>query len=141
MSEPGYAGDVDVEEAWRMLSEDQDAVLVDCRTEAEWTFVGVPDLSSLGKETEFVVLNEYPLMGENPLFADAVRSKGVTPDKTVLVICRSGQRSRTAAIALTALGYERCYNVSGGFEGPHDDKRHRGTLDGWKVKGLPWVQK
>ncbi len=136
-----YAGDVDVTQAWEMLSQDSESVLVDCRTEPEWTFVGVPDLSSLGKETVFVVLNEYPLMGVNPLFGDAVRSKGVTPDKTVLFICRSGQRSRTAAIMLTALGYEKCFNVLGGFEGPHDGEKHRGAVDGWKKHGLPWVQK
>jgi len=26
-----------------------------------------------------------------------------------------------------------------GFEGPHDEQRHR-SVSGWKVAGLPWVQ-
>ena len=38
-----YAGDITPEEAWKLLSDNPDAVLVDCRTEAEWRFVGVPD--------------------------------------------------------------------------------------------------
>ncbi|MDP7547971.1 MAG: rhodanese-like domain-containing protein, partial [Alphaproteobacteria bacterium] len=40
-----YAGDVDVGETWRRLSEDPNAVLIDVRTGAELNFVGLPDLS------------------------------------------------------------------------------------------------
>jgi rhodanese-related sulfurtransferase len=58
----------------------------------------------------------------------------------VLFICRSGQRSRGAAIAMTSAGYQRCYNVAEGFEGSHDGARHRGTVGGWKARQLPWVQ-
>ena len=65
---------------------------------------------------------------------------GVRPDQTVLILCRSGQRSRAAAIALTARGYGRCYNVSEGFEGDKDGAGHRGTVGGWKIGGLPWTQ-
>ncbi len=56
MSEKGDAGDVDVERAWKILNEEPDAVLIDVRTQAEWTFVAVPDVSSLGKRTEFLPL-------------------------------------------------------------------------------------
>ena len=41
--------DVPVEEAWARLSKDESAVLIDVRTRAEWTFVGLPDLSGIGK--------------------------------------------------------------------------------------------
>ena len=44
------------------------------------------------------------------------------------------------AVALTARGYSRCYNVSDGFEGGHDAQRHRGVQEGWKAAGLPWRQ-
>ncbi len=27
-----------------------------------------------------------------------------------------------------------------GFEGGHDENRHRGQNKGWKAGGLPWVQ-
>jgi rhodanese-related sulfurtransferase len=53
---------------------------------------------------------------------------------------RSGARSRKAAIALAELGYGRCYNIIGGFEGARDEQGHRGRLAGWKVCALPWVQ-
>ncbi|MGE0096622.1 MAG: rhodanese-like domain-containing protein, partial [Alphaproteobacteria bacterium] len=33
-----------------MLARDPNSVLVDVRSQAEWSFVGVPDLSSLGKK-------------------------------------------------------------------------------------------
>ena len=44
-----YAGDITPEQAWTILRENPDAVLVDVRTDAEWRFVGVPDLSSLDR--------------------------------------------------------------------------------------------
>ena len=45
-----YAGDITPQEAWKLLSDNPEAVLVDVRTDAEWRFVGVPDLSSLGRD-------------------------------------------------------------------------------------------
>ena len=45
-----YAGDITPLEAWKLLSDNPNAVLVDVRTDAEWRFVGVPDLSSLGRD-------------------------------------------------------------------------------------------
>ena len=39
-----------------------------------------------------------------------------------------------------AEGYRACHNVAGGFEGPLDDERHRGSVGGWKAAGLPWLQ-
>jgi rhodanese-related sulfurtransferase len=44
-----YAGDVSPADAWKALSQDSKAMLVDVRTQPEWNFVGVPDLRSLGK--------------------------------------------------------------------------------------------
>jgi hypothetical protein len=41
---------------------------------------------------------------------------------------------------MAAAGYRACHNVAGGFEGPLDDDRHRGSADGWKAAGLPWLQ-
>ena len=134
----GYAGDVSAEEAWEMLQ--GDAVLVDVRTPPEWAFVGTPELGELGKELVLVPWQMFPTMQPNEGFAEQIQAQGVTPDKTVLFICRSGGRSAAAAQAMTAVGYANCYNVLGGFEGPHDAERHRGTVDGWKAKGLPWTQ-
>ena len=140
MSKNQYAGDVTSNEAWEMLSKEPKAVLVDVRTDAEWAYVGVPDLAGLGKDLVLVPWQAFPAMGFNPDFASQVEANGVARDSTLLFICRSGQRSRSAAVAMTASGYARCYNVSDGFEGPHDESGHRGTMAGWKVAGLPWRQ-
>jgi rhodanese-related sulfurtransferase len=135
-----YAGDVTSAEAWKILSENERAVLVDVRTREEWMFVGVPDTRPAGRETVFVSWQRLPTMEVNAAFADEVGAAGVVPDQTVLLLCRSGARSRAAAVSLTARGFRVCFNVSDGFEGGHDQDGHRGTVAGWKVAGLPWRQ-
>ena len=135
-----YAGDISSREAWEVLADDPRAVLVDVRTEPEWRYVGAPDLSGLDKRTVFVSWQVYPDLRLNPGFVDDVARQGVAREHTLLLLCRSGQRSRHAAIALTAEGYGPCYNVADGFEGTHDVEQHRGTRVGWKVAGLPWRQ-
>jgi rhodanese-related sulfurtransferase len=135
-----YAGDVSVKEAWSKLAEDARAILVDVRSDAEWAFVGVPDLASVGKRPVMVPLQVFPGMKPNPNFAAEVAQSIPAKDVPVYFLCRSGGRSRTAAIALTAQGYTQCFNVAGGFEGDLDGERHRGRVGGWKAAGLPWAQ-
>src|SRR3712207_8708318 len=69
-------------------------------------------------------------MARNPDFVAnvgaALAEAGVDRDDPVFFLCRSGARSAAAAAALTAAGYRNCYNISGGFEGPHEEERHRG---------------
>jgi rhodanese-related sulfurtransferase len=134
----GYAGDLTPREAWDLLTERPDAVLVDVRTAAEWSFVGVPDTSSLGRDPVAVEWNRYR-GGRNEGFLDEVRSAGVAPGAPVVFLCRSGQRSAAAARAATEAGLGPAYNVLEGFEGPLDEEGHRGHA-GWKVAGLPWRQ-
>jgi len=140
MAEGAYAGDLSPKEAWDLLAKEPAASLIDVRTDAEWAYVGGPDIAPLGKTAHRVSWQVFPAMAINPAFADQVAK--VAPDKTqpILFLCRSGARSRDAAIALTRLGYRRCYNVAEGFEGPMDSGRHRGAVSGWKVSGLPWKQ-
>ncbi len=139
-ADAGYAGDVTPDEAWQILSEDPGAVLIDTRTQPEWAFVGIPDLGAVDKQPVLVPWQTFPTMGVNPNFSAELANRGVTPDQTTLFICRSGNRSAAAAIAMTAKGFVRCYNVAEGFEGPLDADKHRGTLGGWKARGLPWAQ-
>lgn len=135
-----YAGDVDPTEAWKRLSETDQAKLVDVRSQAEWSFVGVPDLSGAGKRPIFLQWQVYPAMAQNAAFVDEL-AKAVPDKETPLYfLCRSGGRSRAAAIAMTAAGYRHCYNISDGFEGNPDGSRHRGRVAGWKATGLPWIQ-
>ncbi len=139
-----YAADLSPREAWERLAEDPDAQLVDVRSDAEWAYVGAPDLTELGKEVIFVAWREFPGMGINREFSGQVKARldilGLTASTPLLFICRSGQRSRSAAQAMTEGGYGQCYNVEHGFEGDPDRERHRGRINGWKVDGLPWGQ-
>ena len=140
MTADGYAGDVTSAEAMEILRNNVDAVLLDVRTDAEWTFVGRPDLSSLGREPVLISWQTFPGMAPNGGFVDAVRRSVLSKDVPVLVMCRSGQRSKSAAIALTEAGYGDCRNISDGFEGPKDEDGHRNTVSGWRASGLPWQQ-
>ena len=140
-----YAGDVECQKAWAMLEADPKAQLVDVRTMAEWNFVGLPDLGALGRRVLTVEWQSYPVHGGQSRFRRRrPRSCWSAPAPTriapVLFLCRSGARSRAAAIAMTKAGYSRAYNVAGGFEGDPDAEHHRGTRNGWKAAGLPWRQ-
>ena len=144
MENPIY--EVGPKETWDGLRNDKDAVLIDVRTHAEWSFVGLPDLSELGKE---LILNQWailPGMQQNPSFMDELDKQldGAAPSK-IYFLCRSGVRSLSAAHlvseALAARGQSvDCVNIIGGFEGDLDQDRQRGNMNGWKNDGLPWRQ-
>nr|MBL8411275.1 rhodanese-like domain-containing protein [Dechloromonas sp.] len=121
--------------AHAFLRENPKAVLVDCRTEIEHMYVGHP----VG--AEHVAWQEAPDWDIDPEFAAKVR-RLVSGDleRPVLLICRSGHRSLYAGEALEAAGFTNVTNVLEGFEGPLDDDYHRGTLGGWRFRGLPWQQ-
>lgn len=134
-----YAGDVTPEQTWAALRDRPDAVLVDVRTRAEWSYVGLPDLAEVGKQVVTVEWQGYPDGHVNDLFTSDLEDAGVARDQPVYFLCRSGVRSVAAAEAATRDGWSEALNVLEGFEGPHDAHRHR-TVAGWKVAGLPWVQ-
>lgn len=139
--EGAFAGDVSPAEAFKVLSEEPAATLVDTRTVPEWAYVGVPDLSGLGKAVHFLEWAKFPAMSLNEGFLEELNGMvGGDKERAVFFICRSGQRSRKAAIAATADGFRRAYNVETGFEGSLDVDRHRSAKNGWKADGLPWVQ-
>ena len=133
--------DVSPRAAWQELSQDPQAVLVDVRTDAEWNFVGVPDLAELGKELVLIPWQLYPSMQINGAFAEHLRRAGATPESRLYFICRSGARSLAAGQAAQAAGFPQAFNVADGFEGPVDAEGHRGTVAGWKADGLPWRQR
>ncbi|WP_156688474.1 rhodanese-like domain-containing protein [Mycobacterium sp. Marseille-P9652] len=135
-----YAGDITPLEAWKLLSDNPNAVLVDVRTDAEWRFVGVPDLSGLGRDTVFIEWNTADGR-HNDDFAEELRERVPAGDteRPVIFLCRSGQRSIGAAEAATELGITPAYNVLDGFEGHLDARGHRGQ-SGWRASGLPWRQ-
>ena len=137
----GYAGDISPEDAWKVLETDPKAVLVDVRTHAEWAYVGLPEVSSLGKDLKMISWVLFPKGEINSEFIDDLEDQVPDRDATVLFLCRSGVRSIAAAQAATQAGYAKSFNILTGFEGDKDGAQHRGTVGGWKVAGLPWVQK
>ena len=121
-------------QAWDLLQQNTNAVLVDVRTKIEHAFVGHP-LNAI-----HIAWKEAPDWQVNSAFVAEVEKH--VPDKNapVLLLCRSGQRSLEAARALEAAGFARPINIVVGFEGPLDQQQHRGQLGGWRYDGLPWVQ-
>lgn len=126
-----YAGALRPGEAYRLMQ--AGARLVDVRTQAELYWVGqVP--GSL-----WVEWNGYPGGALNREFLAQLAAAAGKED-ALLFLCRSGTRSHFAAGVATQAGWRECYNVLEGFEGDRDPSQHRGSLNGWKAGGLPWVQ-
>jgi len=98
--------DVDVETAWKALQSQPRSQLVDVRTRAEWTYVGIPDLGPVGKRTVLVEWQTFPDQAVDPRFAERLagelKALGVKEDDELFFICRSGSRSMAAAKAMAA---------------------------------------
>lgn len=134
--------DLSPKAAYTLLQETPHSVLVDIRSSMEYLFVGHP-VGSV-----HIAWIDEPDWEENPNFVPEVqrllegRFKGSNPqqDATVVLICRSGKRSREAAAALLTAGFQHVMHVDEGFEGERDENHHRGTLGGWRFHDLPWEQ-
>jgi len=127
-----YAGQVPPALAWALFDQGA-AVLVDVRSGEERKFVGhVPGSVHVAWATGTALTR-------NPRFARELESK-VKKDAVVLLLCRSGKRSALAAEVVAKAGFTSVFNVLEGFEGEIDQAQHRGGSDGWRFRGLPWVQ-
>lgn len=133
--------DVAPKQVWEALRSDPQARLVDVRTDAEWAYVGLPDLSETGQEPVLIPWQVFPAMQVNGAFTDQLRQAGLTPDNKLYFLCRSGVRSLAAGRAAEGAGFPNAYNIQDGFEGPPDGDGHRGVVAGWKAQGLPWRQR
>jgi rhodanese-related sulfurtransferase len=141
MSE-GHPGSLTPQQAWQMLEEDPQAILVDIRSTMEYLFVGHP------KGAVHVPWIDEPDWTVNPHFETEIRKLLLggavctreNPCAPVILICRSGKRSLEAGKALVAGGLSSVYHVDEGFEGELDEHHHRSTKGGWRFRGLPWEQ-
>ena len=127
-----YAGGVLPQDAWALV-ESGAATLVDVRTAEERKFVGYPPGSvhvAWATGTSFT---------RNPRFVRELEAK-VGKDGVALLLCRSGNRSAQAAEAASKAGFAHAFNVVEGFEGRLDERQRRGETDGWRFRGLPWLQ-
>ena len=127
-----YAGSVPPAEAWALVESGR-AVLVDVRSHEERKFVGyVPGSVHVPWATGTALTR-------NPRFLRELEAK-VGKNDVLLLLCRSGKRSALAAEAATRIGFTAAFNVSEGFEGDLDDSGRRGTVGGWRLRGLKWLQ-
>ena len=122
-------------EAHAFIQQNPDALFIDCRSDAEYFFVG----HALG--AIHVAWCEAPDWELNPNFTAEVRKLAAhVADRPVILICRSGRRSAEAGHALEAAGFTCVYNVTHGFEGDLNAERQRGKVNGWRFDGLPCEQ-
>lgn len=130
--------------------------LFDVRTRAEAMYVGWP-----GDADALVPFVEHPeLMTEwddkrhmyklepnqdfVPELERRLKEMGLARDATIILICRSGDRSSKAADRLQAAGFGKVYSVAEGVEGDTaKDGAQAGqrVVNGWKNANLPWTYK
>jgi len=133
---------ISCQNAWQMLQSDPRAVLIDVRSSMEFLFVGHPT------GAVHVAWIDEPSWDINPDFVAEVRRimlGGVSQTSDaksppIILICRSGKRSKEAGETLLAAGLQNVYNVDEGFEGELNDQHQRSKLGGWRFHGLPWEQ-
>ncbi|MFK8083021.1 MAG: rhodanese-like domain-containing protein [Granulosicoccus sp.] len=128
-------------DAWAMMQANPGVTLIDVRSDMEFLMIGHPkgavnvpliDAPEWTVDEAFVVNVRKALLGRV-----AARDRTSPP---LLLICRSGNRSRDAALILNQEGLSEVYVIQDGFEGPLDNDHHRNTVAGWRFEQLPWEQ-
>jgi len=128
------------QECFEKLSIEVYSHLIDVRTKPEWVYVGVPDLSLINKKVIFISWQVYPKMEINKFFENQILELNIKKDSNLYFMCRSGNRSYSAAEFLVSRGFSNCFNVIDGFEGKLNHERQRALIDGWQFNNLPWKQ-
>jgi len=122
------------QQSWKIWQENSSALLIDVRSKMEHVFVGHPPGSI------HIAWKEAPDWQVNSQFIAEVEKLQLDKNVPVLLLCRSGQRSLEAAMALQNAGFMHLVNIVDGFEGPLDQQQHRGQIAGWRYDCLPWRQ-
>ena len=114
-------------DAYDFLSKKVNSHLIDTRSDIEWKTTGIPDLSSINKETNLI--NWGPFFDES-FFEQYKKFLLIRFDQrdTLFFICRSGSRSLMAAKFAIEFGFEHCFNIYDGFDNENNQN--------WK-KNLP----
>jgi len=141
---------VTAKEAYEMWLADKNKIkILDVRTPEEFIFVGhAPMAHNIPFHLfnyKMAVRNKGPLMIANPNFIAEVGRKFKTSD-TIVVICRSGNRSAAAVNAMASAGFKIAYSVTDGFEGdrvkdPASSFYGKRLKNGWRNSGVPWTDK
>ena len=126
-NKPHLGGDVTPVEAYEMQKKNPEhTFLVDCRTRAEYQFVGHPEgaynipirflSTKVGKKGYVEV--------DNPDFGKDLLARFNPQTDTLIILCRSGNRSGRVTDALRQQGHTNVHNMAGGIRA-------------WKSAGLP----
>lgn len=145
------------QQAYDMKKKDPKSVaLFDIRTRSEAIYVGMAkDADALVPFVEHPeIWSEWddkrqmyklePNQDFMPELERRLKAMGLGKDATIILLCRSGDRSSKAADRLQMAGYTKVYSVAEGFEGDtakggaQDGQR---VVNGWKNAGLPWTYK
>jgi rhodanese-related sulfurtransferase len=126
--------------AFELLKNQKNSVLIDVRTNEELNFVGIVDASLFENRMIFLPWQTLPGMQQNQNFTNELTSK-FNKNQELIFLCRSGARSNQSANLALSLGFNKCYNIINGFEGDLDSENHRGLKNGWKASNLPWEQR
>ena len=104
------------------------SVLLDVRTEEEWSIDGKPDGEKMGLKTYFLTI-QFADKTFNENFIEDFKKLNIQKDVEILTMCMGGVRSQAAAELLTKENY-KCVNISDGFLGNQESA-------GWKNSDLP----
>ena len=118
---------IDVLDAFEFLSKNLNSHLIDTRSDLEWKITGIPDLSSINKETNLI--NWGPVLDKN-FFENYQKFllNSFNQEDSLFFICRSGSRSFMATQLAIELGFNNSFNIYAGFDNESDQN--------WK-KNLP----
>ena len=114
-------------DAFDFLSKKDNSHLIDTRSDIEWKSTGIPDLSSINKETNLI--NWGPVLDQ--IFFEQYKNFlliSFNKNDNLLFICRSGSRSLMAAQFAIKFGFKNSFNIYEGFYNKNDQN--------WK-KNLP----
>lgn len=137
-------------EAYEMKKAGGDKVLlIDVRTPEEIQYVGnLGDMMDANIPYQFNDISAFD--AKKKVYANSLNSnftvaveelvgkKSMSKDGTIILTCRSGDRSAVSANLLAKAGYTKVYSVIDGFEGDMS-KEGRRSVNGWKNANLPWT--
>ena len=106
-------------DAFDFLSKKDNSHLIDTRSDIEWKSTGIPDLSSINKETNLI--NWGPVLDH--IFFEQYKNFLLTSfnkNDNLLFICRSGSRSLMAAQFAIRFGFKNSFNIFEGFYNEND---------------------
>lgn len=141
------------EQAFKHTEANMDKTLfIDIRTPSELNYLGAASVMDAHVPAVFMDTtgwndkkHRYNRKKNDNFVSDidkVLKKKGLSKDDTVIIMCRSGKRSATAANTLADNGYTKVYTVVDGYEGDKaKEGKHKGqrVVNGWKNSGLPWT--